>query len=286
MKIMISTDMEGCAGVLDFENWVSPGGRYYEKGKRLLTEEVNAAIAGFIEGGVSEIIVIDAHGDGGIDPELLHEEAILVDGHGEKVWPWGLDKTYSALAFVGQHAKAGTPYSHMTHTGNLRIIDDRINDCSIGEYGRWSLCAMELGIPTILACGEKALAKEAEALTPGVITVSVKEGLLPDDGYRNVTSEEYGCAKLSAAHLSPLKARRLIKEGALKAVNLLKTAPKTFKYPDYISAPYKRIIEYREIKTENDPPFVSITEHNESIIDLLNLPLNRKYNIPDKGAKK
>ena len=156
MKIYIMTDVEGCAGVLDFENWTRPEGRYYENAKRLLTGEINAAIAGFMAGGAVEFTVVDGHGHGAVDPELLDENAILVRGHREHVWPWGLDATYDAVAFVGQHAKAGTPYSHLTHSGNCRVIDDNINGLSVGEYGNMALCAMEIGVPVILACGELA----------------------------------------------------------------------------------------------------------------------------------
>lgn len=278
MKILIMTDIEGCAGILDFENWHNPGGRYYDKAKRLLTEEVNAAISGFMEEGVKEIVVYDGHGHGGIDPELLDEHVILVRGIHENIYPWGLDKTYDALAFVGQHAKAGTPYSHLTHSGNCRVIDARINDLSVGEYGQIALCAMELGVPTILACGELALTKEAETLTPGVVTASVKKGLLPDDGYRNASMEEYSKAKLSAAHLSPVKARKIIKEAARKAVQKLKTSPEEFKYPE-LSPPYEFIKEFRRHEETNDPPFISVTNHPTSIIELLNIPLKRNYKI-------
>ena len=269
------TDVEGCAGVLDFENWTTPSSSYYEKAKRLLTEEVNAAISGFLEEGVEEITVIDGHGHGAIDPELLHEEVVLARGHYEHIYPWGLDTSYNALVFVGQHAKAGTPYSHLTHTGNCRVIDIRINGISVGEYGQVALCAMELGIPTILACGELALAKEAETLTPGVVTAAVKKGLLPDDGYRNVSMEEYRKAKLSAAHLSPVKARKVIKEAAKKAVNKLKTSPEKFTYPK-LSPPYEIIREYRKIELNDSPAFISINNHPTSIIKLLNQPLNKQ----------
>ena len=275
MKIFIMTDIEGCAGVLDFDNWTRLESRYYDKAKRLLTCEVNAAIAGFMEGGADEFVVIDGHGHGALDPELLDENAVLVRGHREKVWPWGLDKTFAGVAFIGQHAKAGTPYSHLTHSGNCRVIEDTLNGLSIGEYGKMALCAMELGVPVILACGELALAKEAEELTPGVVTVSVKEGLLPDDGFRNASMEEYAAAKLSAAHLSPLKARKLIHEGAKKAVEKLKTAPDKFKFPE-LHPPYRRFIEYRSCDAQNDPPFEVVTEHSTSISEVLNLPIDRE----------
>jgi len=130
---------------------------------------------------------------------------------------------------------------------------------------------MELGIPTILACGEKAFKEEAEAFTPGVITVAAKEGLLPDCGYPDATSEKYSVAKLSAAHLSPLKAIELIKEGAREAVELLKSSPETFKYSANISEPYKRVTEFRASKAEKKTVFSCVTEHPNSIIDLLNL---------------
>lgn len=269
------TDVEGCAGVLDFANWTSPEGRYYEQAKRLLTHEVNAAIDGLSEGGADEFTVIDGHGHGAIEPELLDERAILVRGHRENVWPWGLDGTYAAVAFVGQHAKAGTPYSHLTHSGNCRVIEDKVNGISIGEYGNMALCAMELGVPVILACGELALTREAEALTPGVVTASVKEGLLPDDGFRNASMEEYRTAKLSAAHLSPAKARKIIHIAAAQAIEKLKFAPNSFNFPK-IHPPYRRIVEYRRSETLDDPAFKSVTTHSTSFAGLMNQTIKRR----------
>lgn len=279
MRILIMTDMEGCAGILNFKDWVVPTGRYYEKGRRFLTNETNAAIDGFFEGGATEIMVVDGHGCGGIDPEFLDGRALLRRGHSEKIWPWGLDKTFTAIAFVGQHAKAGTPYSHLTHTGGPNVIDHRINDLSIGEYGMMALCAMEFGVPTILACGEKALCDEAEALTPGVVTVSVKTGLLPDDGFRNSTMEEYEEAKLSAIHISPAQAVKLIRAGALKAISKLKMEPCSFHYPK-LSAPYRMVVEYRAYKAHNTEPFTQTAEHPSSIIDLMNTPYAKCQIIP------
>lgn len=270
MKILLMTDMEGVAGMLNFSDWVYPDGQNYEQGKRLLTLEVNAAIDGLFEGGASEVVVIDGHGFGGINPEILDERAVLRRGACEKVWPWGLDRSYSALAFVGQHAKAGTPYSHLTHTGWPDVIDFRINDISIGEYGQFALCAMELGIPTILACGEEALAKEAENLTPGVVTASIKKGLLPDDGFRNSTSEEYEKAKLSADHLSPSVSRKLIKKAALDAISKLRNSPEDFHYPE-LKPPYRKTIEYRAYPSRGREARVQTAEHPESIIDLMNI---------------
>lgn len=106
MKIFIMTDMEGCAGILNYTDWCEPGGRFYEKGMRILTEEVNAATCGFFAGGATEVLVVDGHGAGGIDVELLDKRAELLHRKPSPTWPWTLDSTFDGLAFVGQHAKA------------------------------------------------------------------------------------------------------------------------------------------------------------------------------------
>ncbi len=267
MKIMIMTDMEGVAGILNHDDWVMPEGRYYAKGQRFLTEEVNAAVGGFFEGGADDVVVVDGHGAGGLDPELLDERAMLSRGAPKPPYPWSLDDSFAGVAWVGQHAKAGTPYSHITHTQWFNYIDVSINGISIGEYGQVALCAMELGVPSILACGEKALTEEAEKLTPGVVTVAVKEGLLPD-GLDELDTASYRNAKLSARHLSPKKARTLIYEGALQAIDKLKRQPESFQYPE-IRPPYVCTTRFR--RNGPKPACTRRDEHPDSLIALMNL---------------
>ncbi len=266
MKILIVTDMEGVAGILNHDDWVLPTGRFYDKGQRLLTLEVNAAIAGLFAGGVKEVVIVDAHGAGGIDPELLDPRARLLRGWGRNPYPFGLDSSFDGFGVVGQHAKAGTPFSHITHTGWFNVIDVSINGFSVGEYGQLALCAMELGVPSILACGEEAFAAEAEEFTPGVITASVKQGTLPD-GLDDLDQHEYRKAKLGALHLSPAKARQVIRAAALKAARKLKAKPRSFHFPD-IGAPYKSVARVRR---EGDQPAKTLErQHPTSVIALLN----------------
>lgn len=266
MKIMVMTDMEGVTGILNHNDWVVPAGRFYDKGVRLLTLEVNAAVAGLYAGGATDVTVVDAHGVGGIDPEILDERVELARGRNHPVWPWGLDRTYAGLAFVGQHAKAGTPHSHITHTQGFNIIDLALNGISIGEYGQMALCAMELGVPTILACGEKALAEEAEALTPGVVTAWGKRGLLPD-GLDHLDTDAYRKAKLGAVHFSPAVARHRIREAAERAVRTLREAPASFRYPP-LRPPYTLVARFRQVGER--PPREGRDEHPSSIIALMN----------------
>ncbi len=251
MKIYLATDIEGVSGVLNFKDYCSPGSMYYEMSKRLLTLEVNAAVEGFFRGGATEITVLDGHGPGAINQELLDERVNLLRGHYTPVFPWGLDEGYDALAFVGQHAKSNTPFSHLTHTSVFGIYDMLVNNVSIGEYGQLALCAMELGIPTIFAAGEKALAEEAEALTPGVVTIWGKRGICPDNGSPDVSGEEYKDAKLGALHISPVKVRRMLTDGAQRAVEKLLKKPESFSYPE-LHAPWEIRLLVRR-KDKNSP---------------------------------
>jgi D-aminopeptidase len=268
MKILIMTDMEGVAGVLNHDDWVLPSGRFYDQGVRLLTEEVNAALEGFAAGGATEFLVVDGHGAGGIDPERLDPRALLMRGAGPEAWPWGLDRSFAGVACVGQHAKAGTPYSHITHTEWFNYVDLQVNGLSVGEYGLLALCAMELGVPMILACGEEALCREAETLTPGVVTVAGKRGLLPD-GLDDLDTDAYRRAKLSAVHRSPRLVRQLIREGARVAVEKLRTDPGAFRFPA-LKPPYTRTARFR--KSGDRPAYETRDTHPSSVIALLNQP--------------
>ena len=158
MKIMLVTDIEGVAGVLNFEEYCSPGTPYYEKAKRLLTEEVNAVIRGMFDGGADEIRVVDGHGPGAIDPELLDSRVELMRGLASPVWPFTLDSSFDGVGWVGQHAKSRTPYSHLTHTGTFGVWEITANGLPVGEFGEFALCAGELGVPVIFAGGENAFA--------------------------------------------------------------------------------------------------------------------------------
>ena len=65
MKVYLMTDLEGVAGVWKFEERDDVSAENFEcrmRARRLLTREVNAAVAGFFEGGATEVIVNDGHG--------------------------------------------------------------------------------------------------------------------------------------------------------------------------------------------------------------------------------
>ena len=236
MRVAIMTDMEGVAGVINFKDWIFPESRYYEQGKILLTNEVNAAIRGFFDAGATECFVIDGHGHGAINTSLLDERALYSRGWGI-YHEFGLSGGFDALAFIGQHAKSGTKLSHLTHTGDPRVLEVKINGISVGEYGQCVFIAGAYGTPVIFASGERAFCEEARELAPFVHTAETKYGVTLDDGY-NCSTEEYWEHNLGAVHVHPNVAAARIYDGAKAALE------------DYIANPDK----FEAICPE--PPFI------------------------------
>ncbi|MCE5257534.1 MAG: M55 family metallopeptidase [Chloroflexi bacterium] len=272
MKIFIETDMEGVAGVLDHDNWCQPAGeqypgRYYDLGREFLTREVNAAVSGFYEAGATEVVVSDGHGAGGINPAVLDARAWLARGWGG--WPSELDESFDAVAWIGQHAKAGTLYAHLAHTQWFNYLDQSINGISIGELGELAVCASELGIPSILATGDEALVREARALIPGIITVAVKRGMTRDDGSA-LTTDEYMHHNLGAIHRHPEVARQLINKAAYEALSKLRAQSKGWGIIQ-LRAPYEHITRLRPDKP-GDSYRIDKAQHPTSVIGVMNAP--------------
>jgi len=217
MKIAVITDMEGVAGVQGFEEWTEPGGRYYERGKEFLTLEANAAIEGFYAADpAAEIIVVDGHGPGGVDPWLLDARARLSRGWGV-YHQFGLNDNFDAAAWVGQHAKSGALLAHLAHTGSCGVLEHKINGVSMGEFGECAAIAGFYGAAAVFGSGDRAFTQEARALVPWIHTVEVKRGVNLDDG-AGCDTDAYRRHTLGAVHLHPARARELIRAAAERAL--------------------------------------------------------------------
>ncbi len=266
MKVFIMTDIEGVAGVLSFQEWTGPGKPYYPVARELLTREVNAAVEGLFEGGATSILVCDAHGPGGIDVNVLDPRVELQRGWPDEMWPLGLDSSFDAVAWVGQHAKASTPFAHLCHTQSLEYIDESVNGISIGEFGELAMCASELGVRAIFGSGDEAFAREAQALVPGIETVAVKRALRGRTG-EDMDVEQYARATASAVHLHPQQARGLIQLGARRAVQRAK-AEQFGIIP--LKAPFERVIRLRRGNGRQYPTVMRVS-HPSSFIGVMNL---------------
>lgn len=228
MRVLIMTDMEGVSGIVTWSQ-VMAGESMYEEGRRLYTEEINAAVRGARAAGATEIVVVDCHGAGGdnsfnsLIPEILHPDCEWVAHH-----TWGrytelLEKGCDAALMVGMHARAGTPDGVLCHTiSSVKWRNLWFNDDLVGETGvNAALCGW-YDCPTLLVTGDEAVCREGiELLGEGLTTVAVKKGL----------------SRFSARQIPPVRARQLIEDGAreslrdLKAVKPYKpSAPSTITY--------------------------------------------------------
>lgn len=212
MRVHIMTDLEGVAGVVGFGPQAYASGKYYEQAKRLLTAEVNAAVAGLVAEGITEILISDGHGAGGICFEDLQPPARLLHGRPRPPRSAGdpLVGKYDLTMMVGQHAMAGIARANLNHTQNSQAIDHyKLNGRPIGEIAQFALFQGGLDIPMIFLSGDKAACNEAEELIPGVTTVSVKEGV----------------GRNAAISLTAPEARKRIQEGVREAIRKQRAQP-------------------------------------------------------------
>ena len=206
MKVFMGTDLEGAAGVVTFSDQTGRDTPYYEQARRLQTAEVNAAIEGFLEAGVEDVLVSDGHGPGAVVFEELHPAAKLIHGRPEAPQEVLAEavRAYDVCVMLCQHAMAGTLDGNLNHTQSSRTVDRyTLNGQPIGEIAQFALYHGALGLPMILLTGDEAACREAEALIPGITTCAVKKGL----------------SRNSALSLSAGEARKRIRAAAAKAVS-------------------------------------------------------------------
>jgi len=268
MRIMLMTDLEGVAGVKNSPQWCAVNSEFYATACRLLTREVNAAVEGFFGAGAKYVQVADGHGAGAIDIELLDARVEYARGWPEQPWPFGLDSSFNGIAWVGQHAKASTEYAHLCHTQSFRYIELSLNGVSIGEFGQLAMCGAELGVPAFFGAGDLAFTKEAEALSPGMVTCAIKRGVTPGTG-EDCTTDEYRDRNAGAVHIPPERACAMIRKAAEAAAAKLKRNP-----PPVIplKPPFERVTILRPEK-KGEPKLVSRETHPNSVIELMGLPM-------------
>ncbi|MCX5087439.1 M55 family metallopeptidase [Streptomyces sp. NBC_00365] len=175
MRIYISADMEGVTGLVDADD-VQPGGRDYERGRRMMAEDVNAAIRGALSAGATDITVNDAHGPmRNLLPEFLHPAARLLRGKPKQMLMLeGLAPEYDAVICVGYHSRAGAlgvlSHSFMGHEIEDMWLDSR----PVGEIGLAHATAAAIGVPVTVLTGDDCACTEMTDWDASVTTVPVK----------------------------------------------------------------------------------------------------------------
>jgi D-amino peptidase len=210
MKVYVSVDMEGVAGISDWEQCIADGDDY-AYGRDLLLGEVNAALDGAVTAGATELLINDAHSAmRNLPPAAIAHRAGYISGRFKpRYMMQGLDETFDAAIFLGYHAAMETP-GILSHTYNPRAIAAvRLNGARTGEAGLNALVAQHFGVPVAVITGDQYVGPEAEAFCPGLTAIAVKTSI----------------SRYAAEHLHPLESRDRIRAGVTQALRSIRTVP-------------------------------------------------------------
>lgn len=210
MKVLISTDIEGVAGVVHHQQ-VRAGNPEYERARVLMAQEANAAIAGAFDGGATEVLVNDSHGDfRNMPAELLDARAQFVLGKPRHLGMMaGVEQGVDAVCMIGYHSRA-QGRGILAHTTNsfafARVI---FNGHEMGEAGMYGALAGEYDVPVVMASGDDQFIEEHRSLFPRATFVQTKRAT----------------GQTSGISLSPETARGAIRAGVAAALRAPRPAP-------------------------------------------------------------
>jgi D-amino peptidase len=228
LKVFISVDMEGLAGVVS-GNDVSASGPDYAHFRAIMAAETNAAIDGAFRAGATSVLVRDSHGAKlNLLPNDLDPRARLLRGQstGPKNMMEGIDSTFDAVVFIGYHAKAGTPNAILEHTSTGNVVDFSINGVSLPEGGYNALVAGLYNVPVVFVAGDRAVVEQIRGLLGPIDGVAVKEEI--NDAING---------------LSPKQAQEEIRKGVEQAVRNRAKAK-----PYRLAGPYAMVLKVKQEK--------------------------------------
>ena len=208
MKVWISFDMEGVAGIVDWDQCRPDSGASYALGCELLQAEVNSAIDGAIAGGATEIVLNDSHSRmANLDPRKIAGNAQYISGrHKPHYMMEGLDETFDAIFFVGYHGSISGRPSTLSHTYNPEVFSGaKVNGRQVGESGINALVAQHFRVPIAFLSSDAVTEEETRPFAPDAVSVITKESI----------------TRFSAKNLHPDVSCGLIREGAERAMRLV-----------------------------------------------------------------
>ena len=225
-KVFISADMEGISGI-SASDQLSAAGAEYNRSRKMMADDVNAAIRGARRGGATDIVVNDSHGSmRNLRLEDLDGQVRLISHSFKRSGMMeGLDESFDAAIFIGYHAKAGHPNGLFAHTGSGVVRDVRVNGQSLGEGGLNTMVAAWYGVPIVLVTGDDVAVQQVAETATLAKTVAVKRAINP-----------------RAVELRPFAVvHREIEEAAFAGVSAAK------KFAPQRSASYKVEVQFRDL---------------------------------------
>lgn len=205
MKVWISFDMEGVAGIVDWDQCRPGSGPSYTLGCELLQDEVNAAIEGAMAGGANEIVLNDSHSRmANLDPRKIAGNAQYISGrHKPRYMMQGLDESFDAIFFVGYHGSISGRPSTLSHSYNPEVFTRAaVNGVEAGESGINALVAEHYGVPIAFLSGDAVVQEETRPFALDAVNVTTKESI----------------TRFSAKNLHPAESCALISAGAEQAM--------------------------------------------------------------------
>ena len=229
MKILISCDMEGISGVVDWDH-VDPGHPEYQRFRRIMTYDINAAVRGAFDGGATEVIVTDGHENKrNIIYEELDQRALLNCGAGLPLAiVQGAETGVNGALFIGFHARYGAPEALLCHTWSGVVRNLWLNEVLVGETGLCAALCGHFNVPVIMVSGDDKVCAEATELLGELEKAVVKHSL----------------SRLSAVCLPLEAAHGVIYDAAVSAVTRLTKGNIPAAYR--LSTPIKMLVEVME----------------------------------------
>lgn len=179
LKVFISVDMEGVAGVVS-DQQLGPTGFEYARFREFMTAEALAAIEGARAAGATEIVVADSHGNmQNLLVERFPADVRIVRGPGRPLsMMQGLDSTFHAVVYIGYHSGTTNLDGVRAHTmSSARMTGLRLNGTEVSESGFNTAIAGHFGVPVVAISGDNAAVAELLALVPGAAGAVVKEAV-------------------------------------------------------------------------------------------------------------
>lgn len=209
--ILVAVDIEGVAGVWRPEQ-TQAGNGDYERARRWMTQEADAAVRGAFAGGAGTVLVNDSHGHfGNLLADEIDPRAQLIQGKPRQLGMMaGVDQGVDGVLMIGWHSRAKSRGVLAHTTSSFAFARVWLGGLELGEIGLYAALAGEFGVPVLMASGCDVMAAEVAALLPGTASTVVKWS----EGAR------------SGRSLSPVQSRAAIEAASREAVQSLASAPR------------------------------------------------------------
>lgn len=239
MKILISADIEGCCGIVNWKE--TEYGDDYEIFRQIMTDEVNACIKGLKQAGVDEIVVRDAHDS---SRNLLftqfQEDVKIIRGWSNAPCDMmdGLDETFDGVIYIGYHSPSRSDGNPLSHTMNTTShVHMKLNGKVLSEYHLNTYYAMNFNVPAIMISGDENICNIAKDENDLITAVPTKQG--------------YQGAIISK---QPKLVLKEIEQGAIDAINKLRENKKE-DYRIFVPRNLELEIHYKSIPLANKASF-------------------------------